>query len=165
MNTILLQTSKYLKEWTNHTFGNPVRFPLRSREHALLRRHLCERPEGVPPDTRRSRLRLEKEGKALLCITVPVVRMKPYNRCNYLPPKGKKALRDSLKALFDITLWNEMERHLYSLPAVVRREIDLWCTRHGISPDSAETVLQHYRLMQSAYARHGIPVRRKYDCA
>ena len=120
---------------------------------------------GRAPETRRSRLRLEKEGKALLHITVPVVRMKPYNRCNYLPPKGRKALRDSLKALFDITLWNEMERHLYSLPAVVRREVDLWCTRHGISPDCAETVLQHYRLMQSAYARHGIPVRRKYDCA
>lgn len=165
MNTILLQTSKYLREWAIHTFGNPVRFPLRSREHALLRYYLGLRPKGMEPETERSFMRLTEGGKKPLRIAVPVIRWKPFSRFNYLPEKGRRALRGSLKALFDITLWNEMEPHLYSLPRVIRREIDIWCERHGISPDNAETVLQHFREMQRTYAQHNVPVRRKYRCA
>lgn len=165
MHIIFLQTSKYLREWANHTFGDPVRFPLRSREHALLRYYLRERPEGVAPETRRTFLRLVEAGREPLRIVVPVIRRKPFPQFDYLPPQGAAALKRSLRALFDITLWNEMESHLYSLPRVIRREIDLWCDRHGISPDSAETVLQHFREMQRTYHACGIPVRRTPRCA
>lgn len=160
-NILFLEITSYLREWVEHTFGNPARFHLRSREHALLRYYLSPPPEGVLPDTRRTLLHLLERGKAPLQIVLPVIRWKPYVRYNYLPKKGRDALRGCLQALFDICLWNDMEPFLYGLPKVVSREIGEWCTRHGISVDNEETVLKHYRSMQRFYAERGIPVRRK----
>lgn len=158
---LFLDTAPYLREWAEHTYGNPVQFPLRSREHAILRYYLSPPPEAVVPDTRRALLRLLEQGKAPLQIIIPVIRWKPYARYNYLPRRGRHQLRGCLQALFDINLWNDMEPYLYGLPKVVAQVVGEWCTAHGISVAHEETVLKHYRTMQRFYAEHGIPVRRK----
>lgn len=160
-NILLLPATGYLREWTEHTFGNPVRFPLRSREHALLRYYIGARPDDVELDSPLAYRRLVKEGRPPLRIMLPVIRMRPFSRYNYLPPEGRKALLRSLRALFDIDLWNGMEPFLYGLSGVVNREIGRWCERRGISVRYEETILRHYRSMQQTYALRGLPVRPK----
>lgn len=160
---LYLDLTGFLREWAEHTFGSPVHFPLRSREHALLRYYLSQRPSGVPRDSRRTLLSRLQQGNPPLQIALPVLRWKPYPLYDYLPPKGCLALKGSLKALFEIALWNDMEPHLYGLPHVVNREVSAWCTRHGISIDNEAVVLKHYRRMQCYYALVGLPVRPKQE--
>ena len=147
---IYLHLEPYLHQWLTHSLGNPVEFPAKSNENAVIRRFLQTKPTDALPD-------LYAEGMTAVCI--PDSKAKPVQHYNHCGAKGKKALAEAIEDLFRINLWSELA------PLVCREErgggglnklIVSWCEAHGISDDHTEAVRQKFYRMRKAYAKYGV---------
>lgn len=147
---IYLKLEPYLHQWLVHSLGNPVVFPAKSNENAIIRRFLQTKPMDAMPD-------LYAEGLTAVCI--PDSKAKPVQFYNYCPPKGKAAIVEAIEDLFRINLWEELLPLSYSAERTacgLGQMIASWCEAHGIDDDYTEAVRQKYYRMRKAYAKNGM---------
>lgn len=146
---IYLKLEPYLHQWLVHALGNPVEFPAKSNENAVIRRFLQTRPEDVKPE-------LFVDGLTAVCI--PDSKAKPPQYYNYCGPKAKSAIIESIEDLFRQNLWSELSPSSLADRAEcgLNKMIAAWCEMHGIDDDYTETVRQKYYRMRKAYTKKGV---------
>ena len=150
--TVKVKVELYIKEWLEFHYGNPVRFPKRSGENAVLLRALCKPPKHVPPDITRD----------TSCVEIEIPnddKVRP-EYFNYLPERGKRKLCRAIDALFRAQLWTEC------LPFVheggLNEAIIVWCKNNGISLDASEAVRQKFYRMRKAHHLVGVIIGKKH---
>lgn len=147
---IYLKLEPYLHQWLTHSLGNPVEFPAKSNENAIIRRFLQTKPNDAMPD-------LYAEGLTAICI--PDSKAKPPQYYNYCGPKAKSAIIEAIEDLFRINLWAELAPASYNVERAecgLNKMIAAWCEMHGIDDDYTETVRQKYYRMRKAYTKNGV---------
>lgn len=147
---LYIPLERYLSEWATSHLGDPIVFPAKSNENAIIRTFLKERPDGVP-------IELNPNG-TLTAIAIPDSKSKPPEKYNYMTARGKDAVREMIKDLFKRQLWNDLNPIIHSNVGV-NTLISAWCEMNGISLDRVETVRQCYYRMRDAYAKRGIILR------
>ncbi|MCM1333372.1 MAG: hypothetical protein NC248_12280 [Bacteroides sp.] len=147
---VYVRLEKHLRQWLTSTLGDPVRFPSRSNENAVLRAFTIKTPPGCLPDTNR-------EGK--VAIVLPDSTAKPPETYNHLGRKGQDAIREAIRDLFLRSLWSEVSP-LQESSVGVNALIAAWCESKGIDIDSVETVRQCFYRLRRQYARKGINIKK-----
>lgn len=147
---ITIPLAGYLREWLVAQYGDPVRFPSRSFENAILARYLSKRP---------GRTSLSP-GCEVLSIALPKVRGKEADCYRHLSAEGIAALTEAIDVVFRLDMW-------HSLAAILTQDninerIRLWCKEKGIDDDHVEAVRQKFYRARRDYARHGIILGKKY---
>ena len=149
---IYLELKPYLKEWLEHSLGNPVEFPPHSNENAVIRTFIQRRPEAEPIETNSSGV--------LTAIRIPDSKAKPAEYYNYITGSGKQAIVEAIEDRFVQNLWGELSMLTLSTQGKsINTHIAAWCEMHGISLDSVETVRQKYFRVRKAYTEKGIDLR------
>lgn len=147
---IYIPLEKYLHEWATTHLGNPVVFPPKSTENAVLRTFLQKLPDGEVP---------EVNDGSMTAIAIPDSKSKPpaegYTK---MTKKGKAALREVIKDLFRRHLWSDINPIINSNVGV-NTLITAWCEMNGIDLDRVETVRQCYYRMRDSYTKKGINLR------
>lgn len=134
----------YLHQWLTHALGNPVRFPRRSNENAIIKRFI-QKNDGVTPELFRP---------GVTPIIIPDSKAKPVVQFNYMGPRGKKAVIEMIEDLFRRNLWNEI--HSFELTCGINAAIDAWCELHGIDDRYTETIRQKFYRMRKSYNERGV---------
>lgn len=147
---IYIPLEKYLHEWVTTHLGDPVVFPPKSNENAVIRTFLQKLPAGETP---------ELNNGSMTAIAIPSSKAKPpaegYTK---ISPHGKEAIRECIKDLFRRHLWNDINP-IINANVGVNTLIAAWCEMNGISIDRVETVRQCYYRMRDAYTKKGINLR------
>lgn len=149
---VYVRVEKYIKDWLEFHLGNPVRFPERSYENALLHSYLCKRPACCPPD---------RGGEGTVAVVVTDCRHRKPEYYNHLSSRGHRAMASAIDSLFRLALWSGIAP-LLGTGAELNRGIDRWCREQGISFDSREAVRQKFYRMRRAYMKKGIVLGRFY---
>ena len=148
MFVIYLKLEKYLMQWLTHSLGNPVRFPAQSNENAVISRFLTKLPEEKSPE-------MFQEG--LTPIVIPESKAKDPTIYNYLGPRAKEAVIESIEDLFRRNMWAELGDMMANEQSVgVNKIVAAWCEMHGIDDDYIETVRQKFYRIRKAYTNKGI---------
>ena len=149
---IYLDLKPYLKEWLEHSLGNPVEFPPHSNENAVIRTFIQRRPGTEPVET-------NADGH-LTAICIPDSKAKPAEYYNYITNSGKQAIIEAIEDRFIQNLWGELSQLTFSTEGKgINTHIAAWCEMHGISLDYVETVRQKYFRTRKAYTVKGIDLR------
>lgn len=148
---IYLNLETYMHQWITHSLGNPVVFPDRSNENAIIRRFINRQPEGAEVETARP---------GLTAICIPDSKAKPVQYYNYAGKACKEAVKECIEDLFRRNLWEELSNLDYH-PCGINKIIYAWCEMHGIDIDYAETIRQKYYRMRKKYAEKGIILKKK----
>lgn len=147
---IYIPLEKYLHEWATTHLGDPVVFPSKSNENAIIRTFLQKLPDGEAP---------ELNDGTMTAIAIPDSKAKPpAEGWVKLTPKGKEAIREIIKDLFRRHLWNDINP-IINGNVGVNTLIAAWCEINGINIDRVETVRQCYYRMRDAYTKKGINLR------
>lgn len=125
MNILYIPLTGYLAQWAINRFGNPMRFPARSYEHALLATHITKRPHNIAPITPITAC------PDLVPIVVPTIHGRDWCTYNYLPRRGYTKLIESLEWLFRMDIWSSMVGSIGS--SHFSEDLDEWRKSRGIS--------------------------------
>ncbi|MBR7028471.1 MAG: hypothetical protein IKI05_03550 [Bacteroidaceae bacterium] len=150
---VYIKVEKYIKQWLEHTLGNPVRFPTHSYENEVLRRHLQKRPANVL---------LPLADPDLVAIVIPDSSERKPEFYNYLGFRGQRALQSAIDGLFRLALWSDCAPLLHS-KRELNRGIDAWCKQHGIELDYREAVRQKFYRIRKSYRIKGIVLGKIYQ--
>ncbi|MBR4552401.1 MAG: hypothetical protein IKO20_01595 [Bacteroidaceae bacterium] len=150
-----LKVEKYIKQWLEHTLGNPVRFPSRSYESEVLRRALRKQPQDI-----RTPILLCKAD--YVAIVIPDDDYKRPEYYNYLPVRGQRRLQAAIDGLFRIALWSDCAPLIHSKQEL-NAGIDKWCQQHGIELDYREAVRQKFYRLRKEFRIKGIILGKKYQ--
>lgn len=150
---IYLQVESYMGAWLRSTLGNPVRFPKKSSENALLSRIVTTRPDDAPPEVRT---------EDSVAIVLPDNAERRPEFYNYLGRRARSKLLNAIDCLFRLHLWSECAP-LIAARGELNKGIDEWCARHGIALDHREAVRQKFYRMRKSYNDHGIVLGKKYN--
>ena len=135
-------------QWLTHSLGNPGRFPAQSNENAVIRRFLTKLPEHKTPE-------MFQDG--LTAIVIPDSKAKDVSIYNYLGPRAKEAVIESIEDLFRRNMWAELGDMMASDQSVgVNKIVAAWCEMHGIDDDYIETVRQKFYRIRKSYTTKGI---------
>ena len=121
---IYLRLEPYLHRWLTHSLGNPVTFPAKSNENAIIRRFLQIKPTDAIPDW-------YAEGLTAICI--PDCKAMPVLFYNYCPPKGKAAIIEAIEELFRELLF--VSYGTKRADCGLNQMIASWREAHGIDDD------------------------------
>lgn len=144
---LYIPLEKYLHEWVTTHLGDPVVFPAKSNENAIIRTFLKKRPDDVG---------VERNDGTLTAIVIPDSKAKPpAEGYTYMLDRGKEAVREAIKDLFKRHLWNDM-CPIVNSNVGVNTLISAWCEMNGIAIDRVETVRQCYYRMRDSYTKKGI---------
>lgn len=146
---IYLPLEKYLSQWAVHHLGNPVTFPAKSNENAIIRTYIQKLPDGMLP---------ELDDGTMTAVAIPDSVAKPPERYNYMGRRGKEAVREAIKGLFVRNLWADIDP-IAASSVGLNKLLLAWCEVHGISEDHVETVRQIYYRIRKSYAERGINLR------
>ena len=147
---LYIPLERYLHEWVTTHLGDPVVFPHKSNENAIIRAFIMKLPDGMAP---------EINDGTMTAIAIPDSKAKPpAEGYTYMTPKGKEAIREAIKDLFKRHLWNDIDPIVHQNVGV-NTLISAWCEMNGIDLDRAETVRQCYYRMRDSYSKRGINLR------
>lgn len=146
---VYLKMETFLREWLEWHYGNPVKFPDKSRENAVLRMVTRKRGAGEPP-------RLRVDGDA--AITLPESKAHPPAVFHSLSERGEAAVREMVRDLFKRALWNDLAP-LEDGSGGTGALLSAWCENNGIGLDRVDTVRQIYYRMRSAHCKKGVNLR------
>ena len=121
-----------------YKYPEPIH-PLRgSVESDILATYLTKQPSSVPEDFR--------EG-ATLVLVIPSFRHRDPQIYNYLPPKAREYLTETIRRRFKCALWRDINK---LDPALQRKDLAIaaWMEKHGI--DDTET---NYNSILKIYDR------------
>lgn len=142
---IYVRLKPFLRQWVEHAFGRPVRFPARSPENAFLRHVVRLRPKGT---------RQETDTTDLTPIMLPDQSDHPVRCWNYIADTDKKVLCQMIDDLFTLA-WRSDLYPALSRPGIgetVRR----WCRANGIDIDHEGTVIQRINRWRRECRKNGI---------
>ncbi|NDV96470.1 hypothetical protein D0T84_16335 [Dysgonomonas sp. 521] len=149
---IYLEVERYLKEYLNFHFGDPVRLPANSPENKLIRRHLSRLPENTNPDLQ------PNQDISFVRIEIPYSKEKDPREYNFLFPSVKDALRDSLITIFENHMWTDLLDIKKRKRGNLTLEIYAWCETNGISnmndDKNFETIRQKFYRMRHEYRKN-----------
>ncbi len=148
---IYLELERYLKEYYNFHFGDPVRLPTNSPELKLIRRHLSRLPDNANPD-------LQPDCDiSFIRVEIPYSKEKDPRDYNYLFPMAKDALRNNLIAIFENHMWTDLLDIKKRKRGDLVSEIYAWCESNGISnlndDKNFETLRQKFYRMRHEYRK------------
>ena len=147
-----IKVEKYIKQWLEHSLGNPVRFPPHSYENEVLRRHLQKRPRSAP---------VFFDDPDMVAVIIPDSSERKPEFYNYLGIRGQRALQSAIDGLFRLALWSDCAPLLHS-KRELNRGIDEWCKMHGIALDYREAVRQKFYRIRKSYQIKGIILGKIY---
>lgn len=152
--TVYIKLPAYLRQWSIHTMGNPIRFPEQSYENHLLHRYLWRSVRGAQPPSMRC------PGD---CVAVVITddRCRKPEFYNILSRRGQTAMLRAIESLFRIHLWSECV-HLIHGHGEMNQGIDRWCAAHGIGLEYREAVRQKFYRMRRSYETMGIILGKKH---
>ena len=142
----------YLRQWLVAHLGEPVRFPPRSAENALLTR-LADRPTASTPPT------LKCVGGAVAFV-LPDSRRRPPERYYHLSRAAQREVVRAVERLFRLHLWSDCAQLVTA--GDINRGLDQWCRDNGISIDHADAVRNKFYRMRRDYDRYGIVIGQRY---
>ena len=142
----------YIVAWLTATLGNPVRFPRRSAENALLTRCVSRRPPSAPP---------EVAPPGAVAIVLPDNAERRPEFYNYIGKRGRADITAAVDRLFRLHLWSECA-HLIAHRGELNRGIDEWCAQYDIPLAHREAVRQKFYRMRKEYQSCGIALGKKY---
>lgn len=148
-----VKVERYIKQWLEHSLGNPVRFPSRSYESELLRRSLRKRPRTSSP--------VAVIDPCSVAVVIPDDDYKRPEYYNYLGFHGQRALQSAIDGLFRLSLWSECAPLIHS-SRELNRGIDAWCGAHGIELDCREAVRQKFYRIRQSYRQKGVILGKIY---
>ncbi|MGM9693809.1 MAG: hypothetical protein ACI3YC_02225 [Alloprevotella sp.] len=153
---VYIKLEKYLKEWLEFHFGNPVCFPKQSYENELLHSLLQRQP---------SNFKIEKKTSELCAIKISDSRHRKPEHYNYLGVRGKQTIVSAIDTIFKISLWSDCLKMIHSKKGL-NKSIENWCRENGINLDHSEAVRQQFYRMRRKYCTFGIILgkTRKKNC-
>ena len=151
---IYVKIPVYEREWCEHHFGRPCKFPAQSNINAVIRHFLRHRPFGV------------SEASSFqddhMPIVIPDSRAKRARDFNYLSEPGRKAIAESINDLFSLHMFEQL-----TTPAA--RNIGLSCLIHdwmeenGISEEQYNNLRQKFLRIKDSYRQEsGVNISRGY---
>ncbi len=150
---IYVKLPVYEREWCEHHFGRPCRFPAQSNINAVIRHFLRQRPFGAEDP---------ELGDDSMPIVIPDSRSKRPKEYNWLSDSGRKAIADSINDLFSMHMWEQL-----TTPGT--RGIGLSCLIHDwmdenhISEEQYNNLRQKFLRIKDSYRQSsGINVSRGY---
>lgn len=149
---IYLPLTGYLRQWTLHQLGSPVRFPRASYENAVIARYLSPLPTGHAPQV---------GGEDKVPIVAPTIHGKPPERYNYFGRRGVAALTEAINTLFTIDLWNGLAAYITAAQLTAR--VDDWSKSRGISIDHHDAVRKRFLRLRQSYTQRGVILSRRYN--
>lgn len=149
---IYIHLPLYKAEWLTHHLGSPVVFPAGSPQNAIIKAYTQRLPQGATPET---------AGEGKVAISIPDSKSKPAEYFNYMGPRGKEAVKESIDDLFRVSLWNDIsDLDTDDSPVGLNKLIAAWCEMHGIGIYRVETVRQCYARMRKSFVKTGINIRK-----
>lgn len=143
---VYIRLEKYLSQWLIFSLGSPVRFPSQSNENSVIRRFLQKLPSGKQP---------EMMFDGATPIVIPDSKAKNPAIYNYMGPRAKEAVVESIEDLFRRNMWAELG-DMADTSVGLNKMIAAWCEMHGIDDDYVETVRQKYYRIRNAYGKKGV---------
>ena len=150
---VYIKVEKYIKQWLEHSLGNPVRFPPHSYENEMLRRSLQKRTWNAPPV-----LHTDADSVA---IVIPDTRHRKPEFYNYLGLEAQRQVVSAIDGLFRLALWSDCAPLIHSKQEL-NAGIDNWCKEHGIELDYREAVRQKFYRIRKSYQIKGIILGKIY---
>lgn len=141
----------YLKEWLEHRFGRPVRFPRHSLENFLLSRSTRRAPANA----------LARRPEEDCAISLPDCAIRRPEVYNYLGRRAKAKVVQQIEQLFVISLWTCCAPYITQRTKLTPT-IEAWCKDNGISCSNEEAVRQKFYRIRANYSKHGILLGKKY---
>lgn len=139
--TIFIELPPYLAQWYRHRCGGgtPITPVRGSYESNVIEEFITKRPKGIAPQL--------TPNPGEVAIAIPSFRAKPPEYYNYMPPKAKRLLEDSIKVDFEIDMWQCLHRFC-NLDKQLKKLILAFMEKHGI--EDTET---NYLAISKAYQR------------
>ena len=95
--------------------------------------------------------------EGLTPIVIPESKAKDPTIYNYLGPRAKEAVIESIEDLFRRNMWAELGDMMANEQSVgVNKIVAAWCEMHGIDDDYIETIRQKFYRIRKAYTNKGI---------
>ena len=148
-----VEVPAFLKNWLEHTFGNPVILPPRSYENLLLSKLLQPRPR------RAAHLSHKKQG---VDVVIPDNRLRKPAVYNYLGPDAQDIFAQALDNLFRLALWSSCAKYIFHQRQTINDTLENWCCANGIDHYSRDTVRKKFYRMRHSYQANGFVVGRTY---
>ena len=145
---ILIPISGYLRDWVVYQYGEPVRFPARSYENAVLSRYLSKRAP------------LQSSPQDGVLIELPQVRGKDAVCYCTISAVGISALIEAIDVIFRLDMWHSLASLLTQ--GSINDGIRDWCLSRGISDEHVEAVRQKFYRARKEYAKNGIILGKRY---
>ena len=143
----------YEREWCEHHFGSPSKFPPHSNVNAVIRHFL-----RTPPKGDREVERQQNE----IALVIPVSRSKKPEYYNYLDKPGKSAVAEAIDDIFTIHMWESLT-DIGCRNVRLSHLIEDYMRQNGISPDNYDNLRQKFTRIKEAYRKEaGINLSRGY---
>lgn len=144
---------RFLKNWLEHTFGDPVALPPRCYENLLLSKLLRPRPRNA------SRYSPKAQG---VDVVIPDNRLRKPAIYNYLSPNAQDIFAQALDNLFRLALWSCCAKYIFHPRQTINETIEDWCRSNGIEHPSRDTVRKKFYRMRHSYQTNGFVVGKTY---
>lgn len=142
-----INVPKYVADFVNFHFGNPVQLDKYSIESRILKTYLAKQPDLCA---------LDDPTAFNLHIRIPYFKEKDPRTYFYLSPSSKKVLAAVLENLFEINMWIELLPTLKTNVAT-SDVVYAYLERHGIDFEQHEAVRQKfYRLRKKYFLENNI---------
>ncbi len=142
---VYIRLKPFIRQWVEHAFGRPVRFPARSPENAFLRRHVRLRPPGAVPDV---------DGDDLTPIVLPKQADRKVEFWNYLTDDDRRELCLMIDGLFTMAWYADLREQL--MRPGINTAVHEWCRKNGISIDYEDTVIQRINRWRRECQKNGV---------
>lgn len=155
---IYLEVERYLKQYLNYHFGDPVKLIRDSPESRTLKSLLIKRPYWIDETEPQED---EENDIYYVRVEIPYSKEKDPRLFNYLSPSSKKLLAEMLETIFLNNMITEM-LELSNNPNISKTSIIYaYCENHGIDniqdDKNFETIRQkYYRWRKKHFKESGI---------
>ena len=142
---IHLQLEDYLVQWLHHEYGDPIVFPRNSAENDVIELGITTLPKDTAPN-------LPSDGN--VAIQLPTFKYKDTRNKNFLPKKGRNALKRCIRARFQICLWQDL--HKFGNIGEQKQDlIYVWMEAHGIEATETNfnTISKIYQRKRESYRK------------
>lgn len=138
----------YLRQWVQHHFGCPARFPARSVSNAMLT-SLLRTKKGVLP--------WQFDNSNKMSVTLPWSKTKHPTTYHYLTKEGERQFAEHLHNLLKLQLWSDLypmidpTKDEYISHRPILDVIRQWCVDNGVDQDYDYTLKMKWQRMRQAY--------------
>jgi hypothetical protein len=137
-NVVFVYLKPFVRQWAEHLFGSPMRFPSRSVGNARLLSVLQKRPSAALPPADQA------PGRESAAVVIPCSRGRLPEYWCHLTPDGRHSVEEWLESVFADTLWSDLHRFTRQRKMSIQDACYEWCRQNGVSFDYADTLRQRF---------------------